>query len=72
MLDSCSNLSNSTTGHLSHLFISTLLSVLASHMCGGVGRWVCQKEIVGEAGVVAGAGAGAASGLGFRHWGSDS
>lgn len=48
-------------------------------MCGGVGRWVCQEqtfiEIVGEAGVVAGAASAAAAasaGLGFGHWGFDS
>lgn len=44
-------------------------------MCGGVWRWVSQEqpftEIVGEAGVVAGA-ASAGAGLRFGHRGSDS
>lgn len=45
-------------------------------MRGRVRSRVCQKhtfiEIVGEAGVVGGAAAAAAAGLGFGHWGSDS
>lgn len=45
-------------------------------MCGGVRRWVCQEhtfiEIVGEAGVVAGAASASTAGLGFGHWGFDS
>lgn len=44
-------------------------------MCGGVRRWVCQEhaviEIVGEAGVVAGAAPAVPAGLGFGHRGSD-
>lgn len=48
----------------------SLIQVL-SHVCGRVGRRVCQEQtfvvIVGEAGVVAGA---APTGLRSGHWGS--